>query len=109
MKHFTLILLAVSLLALPSCKKDNLPDGVHTNDGIITGNDGRMCMTCGGLMLTFSEDPKPYTAPFLLINNEPTDLGISEFGPFPIYVNVDWKGDTTDGRQRITVTRLTRK
>lgn len=97
------------LLGISACTKENLPAGMHTNNGIITGFDARTCPTCGGLMITFSTDPKPYSADFRLIANDPQNLAISETAAFPIYVNVDWKEDSAYAGKRIRITRLSRR
>jgi hypothetical protein len=77
------------------------------NDGIITGYDLRKCMCCSGPMITFTNDPKPYSAEFRLIDNEDF-LGISADDKFPIYLKVDWKANAGNSCNRIIITRFKR-
>jgi hypothetical protein len=92
------------LLLTTSCKKEQ----PYMNDAIITGSDMRMCVCCGGLMITFNGETKPYTGDFKLIENS-ADLGITEKDTFPIYVKVDWKVDTTNICNHIIITRFKRR
>lgn len=78
------------------------------NDAIITGSDARMCVCCGGLMITFNGETKPYTGDFKLINNGAA-TGITEKDAFPVYVKVDWKADTTNVCNGIIITRIARR
>lgn len=78
------------------------------NDAIITGSDARMCVCCGGLMITFNGEVKPYTGDFKLIKNTAA-TGITEKDTFPVYVKVDWKADTTDVCNHIIITRIARR
>ena len=92
----------IVLFLLPiSCKKER----PYMNDAIITGADMRMCPCCGGLMITFNGESKPYTGDFKLVENG-ADLGITDKDTFPIYVKVDWKADTTNICNHIIITRL---
>ncbi len=79
------------------------------NDAIITGSDARACICCGGLMITFNSDPRPYTGDFKLINNSAADIGLTEKDTYPIYVKVDWKVDTTNVCNHIIITRIARR
>ena len=78
-------LAAIILFTDSSCKKDKT---VLIN-AVITGFDSRGCPCCGGLMITFNGETKPYTGTFFLINNNPADLGISDNQTFPFLVRVD--------------------
>ena len=78
------------------------------NDAIITGSDARTCVCCGGLMITFNGETRPYTGDFKLIENG-VDLGITEKDTFPVYVKVDWKVDTTNSCNHIIITRIGRR
>ena len=77
-------------------------------DAIITGFDARMCICCGGLMITFNGETRPYIGEFKLIENS-GDIGIKEDDRFPIYVKVDWKEDTTNVCNHIFITRIVRR
>ena len=79
------------------------------SDAIITGTDLRACICCGGLMITFDGETKPYTGDFRLISNIATDIGITEKDTYPIYVKVDWKEDTTNVCNHILITRIARR
>ena len=76
-------------------------------NAIITGFDERACMCCGGLMITFNGETKPYTGDFKLIENS-SDIGISDKASFPIYVKLNWKADTTNPCHRIRITKMVR-
>lgn len=78
------------------------------NDGIITGADARMCVCCGGLMITFNGETRPYVGDYKHIENS-ADLGITEKDTFPVYVKVDWKVDTKNACKPIIITRLKRR
>lgn len=78
------------------------------NDAIITGSDVRECICCGGLMITFNGETKPYTGDFRLISNN-ADIGITDKDTYPIYVKVDWKEDTTNVCNHIVITRIARR
>ena len=80
--------LTALILTAGSCRKADK----YTSDAIITGFDLRKCMCCGGLMITFNGEPRPYVGDFKLIDNS-ADLGISINETFPIYVNVEWISD----------------
>jgi len=86
-----------------SCKKEE----PYMSNAIITGSDARMCICCGGLMINFDGETKPYTGDFKLIENS-ADLGITDNDKFPIYIKVDWKVDTTKACDRIIITRFKR-
>ena len=92
------------LLLTTSYKKEK----PYMNDAIITGDDARMCICCGGLMITFNGETRPYAGDFKLIENS-ADLGITEKDSFPIYVKVDWKTDTAKACNHIIITRFKRR
>lgn len=79
------------------------------NDAVITGSDLRVCICCGGLMITFNGETKPYIGDFRLIANHGVDIGITERDTFPIYVKVDWKEDTANVCKPILITRIARR
>ncbi len=88
-----------------SCRKAERP---FMNTAIITGSDQRYCICCGGLMITFNGETRPYTGDFKLIANS-ADLGLTNKDTFPLYVKVDWKADTGNVCGRISITRFARK
>lgn len=111
MKRFSklclLLLAAISLLGV-SCKHKPLPvckEGY--TKAIITGYDMRKCACCGGLMLTFSNDPKPYSSDFVLIDGMPNGSGIGENTVFPLNVCVKYeKQESSCGMIKIRVIEL---
>ncbi|HRH50466.1 MAG TPA: hypothetical protein PLP23_17035 [Panacibacter sp.] len=105
-KPFQLIMFILTLFCVASvaCKKEE----PYMNDAIITGSDQRYCICCGGLMINFNGETRPYTGDFKLISNG-ADLGITEKDTFPLYVKVDWKNDTTKVCAHITITRIARR
>lgn len=78
------------------------------NEAIITGSDKRMCVCCGGLMITFNGETRAYTGAFRLIENS-SGIGITDKDQFPVYVKVDWKEDTTNVCNHIFITRIARR
>ena len=103
------IILTLFFFANNSCKKENPKEVPNMHDAIITGSDMRACICCGGLMITFNGESKPYTGDFRLISNSAADIGITQADTFPIYVNVDWKEDTTNVCNHILITRIVRR
>ena len=84
-----LISIAVVLFFLfglnAGCKKNK-----NYEDAILTGYDWRLnCICCGGLMLTFSHDPDPYTEKFYLIRDMPSNISIDSNTNFPVYVRAE--------------------
>ncbi len=80
------------------------------NDAILTGFDSRMCPCCGGLMITFNGETKPYTGEFFLIENDPSEFAINNNSSFPINVKVDWQSDTTKcSGNMIKITKFARR
>lgn len=101
---FTGIILTAFFLVSNSCKKE----APYMNDAIITGSDVRTCICCGGLMITFDGETRPYTGDFRLIQNS-ADIGITEKDKFPIYVKVDWSVNTNNVCNQIIITRIARR
>ncbi|MFI5221343.1 MAG: hypothetical protein ACHQK8_03380 [Bacteroidia bacterium] len=106
----TIVLLIFSLFILNvSCMKHDCGKPANTlTDAIITGNDLRMCACCGGLMITFSNDPKTYSATFYDIDKLPANSGITESSPFPIYVKVKYETSTGCGN-KVNILQLERR
>ena len=97
-------LLTALLLLTSACKKAPEP----LADAVITGQDQRYCACCGGLMINFTGETRPYTGDFKLIDNS-ADVGISPTEVFPLYVKVDYVDLTKCGGNSIKVTKLVRK
>ncbi len=111
MKNITtlgsIFLLIISLLVI-SCKhkpSNGCKEGY--TKAIITGYDMRKCACCGGLMLTFSNDSKPYSSDFVLIEGLPNGTSINESTTFPLNVCVKYeKQESSCGTVKIKVTDL---
>jgi hypothetical protein len=74
---------------------------------IITGYDMRKCACCGGLMITFSNDDKPYSSDFVLVNSLPTGTTINESSKFPMSVCIKYeKLESPCGMVKLRVTNL---
>ncbi len=78
-------------------------------DAIITGIDYRKCAFCGGLMITFSNDPKPYSAEFFNIGQMPPNTGITDSSTFPIYVKVKYSKPTSTRGKIIDISILEKR
>jgi hypothetical protein len=79
----------ISLLILTCCQKS--VDNNVMKDAIITGYDIRLCPCCGGLMVTFNNNPIPYSGEFYLVNDLPNKSGIDNNTKFPLYVRITWR------------------
>lgn len=103
-KYLPLLFIPVLLIVGPACRKNKK----ELTSAIITGNDGRYCGCCGGLMITFTNDPQPYGAAFKLIsNNVLSDLGNNV--TFPVYVEVAWRDDPSKCGEYIIIEKLVKK
>lgn len=91
----------------PDCRKPDPPSTL--TDAIITGVDYRKCACCGGLMITFTNDPKPYSAAFNNIGQMPPNTGITENSEFPIYVKVKYSKSTANCGNAIDISILKRR
>jgi hypothetical protein len=96
--------IVIVLAILISCKKTGVP---FTNNAVITGSDARMCPCCGGYMINFDGETRPYTGDFKLIENS-SGIGISDRDAFPIFVRVAWRMNSTNACHGIIITRITR-
>lgn len=83
-----IVCLIIFVFSMSGCSNNTSSEDKQYN-AIITGYDMRMCMCCGGLMVTFQDNPTPYSGKFYLIHNS-SELGIDEKTTFPIYVNITW-------------------
>ena len=89
--HF-IIGMIICLLVSISCQKTANTDIL--TDAIITGYDLRDCICCGGLMVSFVNNPIPYSGEFYLVNNLPKDSGIDNNSKFPLYVKISWRDNS---------------
>lgn len=97
----------IFMIVLSACAKKTYTP--QYQDAIITGMDYRKCACCGGLMITFSSDPVPYSADFKLISNRNSELGISDTDTFPIFVKTIWETDSTRCGQFVKIKKIYRK
>jgi hypothetical protein len=81
-----LVILSAFTILLFSCRKEH----VNPDNAILTGSDMRYCVCCGGIMITFSNDPTPYQATFYDIDTIAPNSVISDTITFPKYVKVKW-------------------
>ncbi len=78
------------------------------SEAIITGYDGTFCMCCGGLMVNFDGESRPYTGDYKIVAVDSLP-GISRNDSFPIRVKLDWKVVSSFGCSNfIEVTRVKR-
>jgi len=105
MKLLAYPLLTAVCLLVGACKKTVEP----TTSAIITGYDPRNCGCCGGLMVTFTADPRPFGSDFKLIDNT-ADLGLSSTEIFPLYVKINYESlPDKCGGNHLNVTKLVRQ
>lgn len=103
------MLLVFALAILGACSK---PKPVATckegfQKAIITGYDMRKCACCGGLMVTFSNDSKPYSSDFVLVESLPKGSTINENTKFPVNVCIKYeKIETSCGTVKIKITEM---
>jgi len=102
-KIFTLLILSLLLFSI-ACKKHDCqnPKFILT-DAIITGNDLRACACCGGLMITFTNNPTTYSEKFYDIDQLPANSGINENSTFPIYVKVKYETTKTQCSDHVNI------
>lgn len=104
------IFILVSLLTV-TCKKHDCqkPNPPSLTNAIITGVDYRKCACCGGLMITFSNDPKPNSAAFSDIRQMPSNSGIDQNSEFPIYVKVKFSTSSVNCGNYVDISELERR
>jgi hypothetical protein len=105
-KNFIFVLFI--LIAFQCCKKEDNPSE-QLLDAVITGFDARDCACCGGLMINFNNEAKPYTGDFFLITNPPADLGLNENSTFPVYLKVSYVKSSSCVNTHIKILSFMRK
>lgn len=97
MKLTHLYLLGIAFLLFlqaPSCSSPPEEIDIWTS-AIITGQDARRCMCCGGFMITFSDNPTPYEAEFVSWQEDFQSIddrfGITADSDFPLYVEIQYQ------------------
>lgn len=85
-----LLKLFILCLFLSACSSnDEIPEGyVEAN---ITGIDARLCVCCGGVMITLSENSEQYEEPYYQWYNNSDEFEISINSSFPIPVYIQFK------------------
>ncbi len=101
-------LIFVSLTS-QSCKKNKTNNNLSQSNAVITGFDQRACVCCGGLMINFNEEAKPYIGQFYLVDNDLSGFGVANTSSFPIYVNVEWTALEKCSGQFINITKLSKR
>ena len=96
----------IAAILTGGCKKSA---DTHATDAVITGYDYRKCSCCGGLMISFSNDPQPYHNSFYLIRHLPDNAGIGEQTTFPVYAKVIWQPVTGGCGQSIDIISISKK
>ncbi len=104
---YILLVLFMTKCNSPDCDKPTTTSTL--TDGIITGVDYRKCACCGGLMITFSNDPKPYSAEFFNIGQMPPNTGISDSSEFPIYVKLKYSKSNANCGNAIDISILEKR
>lgn len=108
MKKF-LLFSALAAFFLAGCSKGDLkPEpGTTQSDAVITGFDTQNCECCGGFILSIVSNP-PYSNDFLAAEL-PKEATIDKNSKFPVYVNINWKMDSSGCSNRIIITSLKKK
>ena len=80
------------------------------NSAVITGWDLRMCASCGGLMINFTDSTRPYAGVYYDLTNTAQSLGLSDtVSVFPIYMRVNWTHPANAYGNIITITGFQRE
>ncbi|NII29015.1 hypothetical protein HB364_28310 [Pseudoflavitalea sp. X16] len=107
MKKYLLLLLIPALLVTgPACRKNKK----ELTSAILTGNDPRYCGCCGGIMVTFTNNPVPMAAEFKLFRGNLSNY-LGSNPTFPIYVEIEWHADPDKcaNQEFIIITKLIKK
>ena len=112
MKKILQLLLTTSIIIIFSnytCNKSvQNNDTINSSEGFITGFDERLCPCCGGFMINFEGETRPYTGDFYLIDNDISSYGISTSSAFPIKVMAEWKALNKCNGKYIQINKLTK-
>jgi hypothetical protein len=106
MKSVIIIILAAMLTF--GCKKDPVLETFQST-GVITGEDLRYCLCCGGLLINIDTDSLGYTNSTYQINELPADFIIPKDTRFPIYVALNWQKETAKYCNGILITRMVKR
>ena len=107
---FLIFMATLFFLSSASCHPTETgATSVSLQDGVITGFDQRACVCCGGLMISFGNKTEPDASQFFLIDNDPSEFGISGTSTFPVYVKAAWTLTTKCAGQHIKITKLVRR
>ena len=107
---FRLVFSAIIVLSLcsVSCNKTTT-NNMYEKDAVLTGFDQRACPCCGGLMINFTGDTKPYSHPFFLIENDAATLGVEATANFPIHVKVNYTKLEKCGDSYVRIDKIEKK
>lgn len=90
-QKFFLPVLFFFMIIETQCTANKTPNATQqTTDGVITGADQRACPCCGGLMINFTGETKPYTGTFYLVENNLSSFGITDSSSFPLLVKASY-------------------
>ena len=94
MKKLTIYLfLVLTAIAFSACDTEDIRK--NWQSAIITDYDIGLCLCCGGVMITLSDDPTPRAEDFYRWNWDLEEYDFLDGKDFPIYVEM--KFDTTTG------------
>ena len=95
-KFIIIVALIVSMIS-SSCRKNN-----YMSDAVITGEDYRLCVCCGGLFIKLNDGR-------LFLTGSLENFGVKDNEKFPISVRIDWQTDSSHWYGNyIMITRLMR-
>lgn len=92
MKQSPLIITALLIfmtLFTTGCKKDD----TYMNNAVIIGEDMRLCVCCGGLVIKIENVQNPAIG-FFLAGQLPPGFNLGDNPKYPIPVKIDWKIDS---------------
>jgi len=74
-----------------SCKKN---EPAYMNNAQITGYDLRLCVCCGGYVVTIDNVPNPNGSTFFLAGQFPSNFVLDANPTYPVAIKLDWQTDT---------------
>ena len=85
----TLVSLLFMALFTTGCKKDDS----YMDNAVIIGEDMRLCVCCGGLVIKIENVQNPAIG-FFLAGQLPQNFNLGDNPKYPIPVKIDWKIDS---------------
>jgi hypothetical protein len=96
MKRFkiyaALFIAVVAMSTFISCKKINEPP--YMNNAEIIGYDLRLCVCCGGYIVTIDNVSNPNGSAFFLVGQFPSNFVLDANPTYPVAIKLDWEVDT---------------